>query len=108
MFLALAFICFSVVMISHTLMTMRGACCHCAWLMKIISKYLSNKDREGRNESQGTLQLLCVLLHEKKCKLCHVKLGFEKMLEKLRGRPWGWDSFNSGMLSAESKSKGVG
>lgn len=45
---------------------------------------------------------------KKKCKLCHVKLGFEKMLEKLRGRPWGWDSFNSGMLSAESKSKGVG
>lgn len=53
--------CFSVVIISHTLVTIRGAC-YRAWLMKAVSKYLSNEDREGRNESQGTVRPLCVLL----------------------------------------------
>lgn len=82
MFEALAFICFSVVMISHTRMTMRGACC-CARLIKAISKYLSNEDREGRNESRDSEVSLCFAAG-RKCKLCPMKLDLQEMLEKLR------------------------
>lgn len=104
MSLAWAFICFPVVMTSHPPITMKGACRH-AWLLKAISQHLSNENREGRNERQGTLRLLCASWQEKNVN-CAMRSLISERCWGSRGR--GLGNVMSERLLRGSKSESEG